>query len=152
MHAQPRYNSQGISIYLLSQSSQHLQDMLLIAHLTDETTESQEAQSPAPVPELESRDSRLKSGLRPSPTSPPHSHPIPCPTPEPPAKQVDCQVEQLFPKQTLHKLSCPGLFLTFNAWLLLPDSFACSQPRRSPCQILLFHFSGAVWGFQTRRG
>lgn len=58
--------------------------------------------------------------LPPSPP-PPHSRARPVP----PAKRVACQVEQLFPKQTLHEASRPRLFLTFNA-------------RSFPCLICMF--------------
>lgn len=109
--------------------------MLLRTHLTDGTTESQGKLSHLPpVPELENRESGLKPGLGPSPHNSPHPHPHSMPHPASPAKQVACQVEQLFPKQTLHKPSCPGLFLTFNAWLLPLTRLHVPSPGSTPAR------------------
>lgn len=81
------------------------------------------------------------NGMGPSPDPTPtrlHSTPHPAP----PAKRVTCQVERLFPKQTLHKPSCPGLFLTFNARLLPLPRLHVPSPGGAPCQILISHLSG----------
>lgn len=88
----------------------------------------------APLPEL-------GLGLQAAWDPPP---PPPCSMlhPAPLARRVACQVEQLFPKQTLHKLSCPGPFLTFNARLLPLPHLHVPSPGGAPCQILLSHLSG----------
>lgn len=110
--------------------------MLLPTHLTDGTTESQGKLSHLPpVPELENRESGLKAGLGPSPHPTLHPHPIPCPTLHPQPSKWPVRWNNSSQSKLCTSQSCPGLFLTFNAWLHPLTHLHVPSPGSTPARL-----------------